>query len=90
MPENKDYILKEEKWFREHLNELLPKNRDKWAVVFKQELLGIFDSFTEAYEKGIDLAKSEKILVRQIREDDKPREISINYSLGLFDAEAPG
>lgn len=90
MTENQEYIQQEEAWFKANLQDLLKNHGGRWAVVYHQSLLGLFDSFSEAYKQGISLANSDQILVRQIREDDEPREISINYSLGLFDAPNPG
>lgn len=90
MADNKDYIQLEEAWFKKNLKDLLENHRGKWAVVYQQKLLGVYDSFSEAYEEGINLANSDHILVRQIRDDDEPRDISINYSLGLYDAPNPG
>jgi hypothetical protein len=38
----------------------------KFAVFFKGELLGVFDTNQEAYTKGYEKAKIEPFLVRQI------------------------
>lgn len=87
MNNGQNYIKQDEAWFKENLKALLEKHENKWVVVYQQNLLGVFDSFSEAYEKGTDLANSEKILVKQVRkEDEEPRDISINFTLGLYDA----
>jgi hypothetical protein len=82
-----DYIDIANQWFSDHLPELLQTHRGKWIVIFGNESIGVFDSFSEAYRNGIKTAKSEKIVVREIREEpEKPREISINATLGIIDA----
>ena len=85
---SKDYIDIANDWFDSNLNNLLQEHRGKWAVVFQSRLIGVYDSFSEAYKDGVVRANSEEILVRQIVEkDDKAAEISVNVTLGFMDAE---
>lgn len=86
---DKAYIQKEEAWFKKNLPKLLKEHRGKWIVVHQQKLVGIYDSFSKAYKEGINKTQSEQILIRQIRDEEEPRELSINFSLGLFDAPNP-
>jgi len=80
------HLDKGERWFKEHLDELLKEHKGKWVVVYQQKLLGIYDSFEEACVEGVKASGSEEIFVAQINEDyDKPREISVNATLGLMD-----
>lgn|GEM_PF-1063678 len=80
------YLDKEIAWFNDHRDEWLAQHRGKWAVIHQQALVGIFDSFPEAYEAGVKQTKSAQILVRQILEKQEPIEVSVNLSLGLFHA----
>ncbi|HUU02188.1 MAG TPA: hypothetical protein VM425_12155 [Myxococcota bacterium] len=66
-----DGILEEELvWFEANKAELLRTQPEKWAAVQGNRLLGVFDTFPEAFEKGSELANSTTILVRHIVEHD--------------------
>ena len=81
------YLDKENQWFREHLRELLEKHEGKWGVVHNQELIGIFDTFDEAYEYGLKKTQSEEILVKKIEKDEQTFQPPINVTLGLLNAK---
>jgi len=77
------YLVRELRWFNAHRRALLKAGRGKWAAVHNQELVGVFDTFAEAYRAASAEAKSGKVLVKQILEKDEPIALSVNYSLGL-------
>ena len=80
-----DHIKKEMEWFEAHRKELLEKARGKWVAVYNQKLIGIYDDLGTAYDNALDEAKSTKVLIKQILEEDEPLDISVNYRLGLLD-----
>jgi len=83
-----DYIDRANKWFEKHLPQLLRKHKGKWIVIFENELIGVYDTFSEAYHHGIEEIGSEQIFVRQVKKkDDKPMELSVNITLGLINAD---
>ena len=80
-----EYLEEGERWFEQNRKELLAKHKGKWIVVHDQKLIGIYDSFKEAFTKGIEATGSEGILVREVTEKDEPIDLSINIALGLLD-----
>lgn len=83
---NSDHLDKELQWFENHREELLKEHEGKWGVVYKQHLIGVYDSFAEAAQAGMVEARSERILVKRIVKDDEIEEPSVNLTLGLIDA----
>jgi|APCry1669189204_1035204.scaffolds.fasta_scaffold04741_4 hypothetical protein len=81
-----EYLQKDKEWFERNREELLKHHKSRWIAIHDQESIGIFDSFKEAYNQGVEKAGSEDITVRQITEKDEPIETSINLYLGLLDA----
>lgn len=81
-----EYLERDKEWFEAHRGELLKQYKGRWIVIHNQKQVGIFDSFQEAYNQGIEKTESEEITVRQITEQDEPIETSINLYLGLLDA----
>ncbi len=81
-----DYLDVANKWFNEHLDELLRDHEGKWGVVLDQHLIGAYDEFSEAYEKGVSEAGTEKILIRQIVRHEESHEPPVNLTLGLLSA----
>ncbi len=79
-----DHLIKEMEWFNEHRQELLAEHRGKWAVVHKQQLIGVYDDFSLAYSGGVTATKSPELLVTQILEEDEPIETSVNVTYGLL------
>jgi hypothetical protein len=65
-------IEREQAWYEEHKEELLAKYRGKWIVVHNENLVGVYDSSAEAYNKGVEITKCEEILVRSAEESEKP------------------
>lgn len=79
-----EYLNKEIKWFDANRKELLEKYKGKWAVVYHRSLVGAYDSFSEAYDAGIEKTKSEEILIKRITKKDDPFDPSINITLDLL------
>ena len=65
-----DHLPKLIEWFNEHRQELLAEHRGKIAVVYDQKLVGIYDTFSEAYVQGTSITGSPELLVKQILEVD--------------------
>ncbi len=79
-------LEKELAWFEENRKELFDKYPEKWACVYGDTLLGVFDSFSEAFKKGAKKASTDQILVKQILLKD-PEFRAPAYTLGiLFDS----
>lgn len=81
-----DHLEKELEWFNSHRAELLAANKGRWVAVYQQELLGIFDTFAEAYRYAVKTTQTPEVLVKQILAADDILDISINYRLGLLNA----
>ncbi|MBU1318469.1 MAG: hypothetical protein KKH67_04650 [candidate division Zixibacteria bacterium] len=86
---NSDHLEKELEWFEANKEELFKKYKGKWAVIHHQQLIGIYDSFTEGAVKGSDKANSDRILVKHVVQEDDIEEPSINLTLGLFHESRP-
>lgn len=79
-----DHLINELEWFNKHRHELLAEHRGKWAVVHKQQLIGVYDDFSSAYGGGTAATDSYELLVKQILEKEEPIEISVNITHGLL------
>ena len=84
-----EYLKAELAWFEEHRQELYQAHPDKWAVVHEGRLIGVYDSFPEAFEKGSDIVQSDRILVKQILLED-PIFTAPAYTLGIICAANTG
>lgn len=80
----KEYLTKQIEWFESNRESLLKENEGKWVVVHDQTLVGIYDTFDEAYRNGIEKTKSEEMLIKQITEKDEPIQMSISLLTGLI------
>ena len=78
-------LEKERAWYEANKVDLLAKHRGKWIVVHGDKLIGVYDSSTEAYNKGVEATQSEEILVRCVLEKDEPFTAPA-LTLGLLDA----
>ena len=78
-------LSKEINWFGANRASLLDQHRGKWAAVFGEELLGVFDTFEEAYSQGIRMTGGEKFLVKRIAETDEQTTVPA-LTLGLLNA----
>ncbi|MDP8239975.1 MAG: hypothetical protein P9X24_12865 [Candidatus Hatepunaea meridiana] len=65
-------LSKEQEFFRKKRKELLPNNRGKWVLIYKEEILGIFESFKNGLEQGYLQCGDEPFLLREITRVDKP------------------
>lgn len=81
-----EQLAAEKEWFENNLQYLMTTHKGQWAVVFNKELVGIFGSFQEAYNRGIQDTGTENIFIRQITEKNEPLDSSINLYLGLLSA----
>ena len=57
----------------------------RWAVIHGEELIGVFDSFEEAYSAGIKGTGSEEFLVKRILKTDEQASVPA-LTLGLLNA----
>ncbi len=82
---NRDYIDIASEWFANHLESLLKEHEGEWAVV-KDELIGVYPSYEDAYRQGVLCTGSEEFLVRRILDQRsiQTAEISVNLTLGLL------
>lgn len=55
-------------FYEEHFEEFKTKYVGRYLLIYKQELIGDFDSFDDAVEEGIRRYKSGPFLVRQAGE----------------------
>jgi hypothetical protein len=78
-------LEKERAWYEANKVDLLAKHRGKWIVVHGDRLVGIYDTSTEAYNKGVEVTRCEEILVRCVVEKDEPFSAPA-LTLGLLDA----
>ncbi|HUT98427.1 MAG TPA: hypothetical protein VM054_05045 [bacterium] len=65
MPDNNP-LEKELAWFEENRKRLFAEHPNKWVCVYGDKLIGIFDSFAEAFKMGVEKAGTDQILVKQI------------------------
>lgn len=63
-------LEKEMKWFEKNRKSLTEKHDGKYAVVFGEELVGVFDDFSEAFATGSEKVGSPNILVKMIVDRD--------------------
>lgn len=64
-------MLEEEyKYFKEHKKELLEKHKNKFVVIKKNELIGVYDSEKEAYEETTKDNVVGSFLIQQCVEDE--------------------
>jgi len=75
----------ESKWFAAHEAELLQRYADKWVVVYRESLIGAFESFSSAYREGVKLTNSEEIFICHVTETDDVFSAPANH-LGIIDA----
>jgi hypothetical protein len=68
-------LAKERAWFESNRQKLFAKYPRKWAVVSGGKLIGIYGSFSEAFEKGSVAAGTPHILVKQILLADGPMNV---------------
>jgi hypothetical protein len=78
-------LEKERSWYEANLADLLMKYRGKWIVVRGDKLVGVYETSTEAYNKGVEATRCEEILVRCVIEKDEPFSAPA-LTLGLLDA----
>ncbi|MCK4594738.1 hypothetical protein KAU45_09570 [bacterium] len=82
MPD-KSPLEKELAWFEENRKRLYAEHPNRWVCVYGDKLLGIFDSFSEAFEKGFEKAGTDQILVKQILLKD-PEFTAPAYTFGIM------
>ncbi|MFH1067353.1 MAG: hypothetical protein V1746_05595 [bacterium] len=68
-------LEKDEAFFQKELPKLLPE-AGKYALIFKQKLIGIFPTYQEALSKGYELAGLETFLVQQISQIPQVQQFS--------------
>lgn len=66
-----NHLERDLSWFERHRHRLFELFPGKWIAVRNRKPLGVFNTYSEAYEGGIEAAQSEKILVKQILERDE-------------------
>ena len=57
-------------YFARILRQLLDRDEGRFALIKGEELLGVFDTDQEAYQRGVELFGKEPFLVRQILRDE--------------------
>jgi hypothetical protein len=65
-------LEEEAAWFETHRKELFAAHPLKWVVVLGQKQIGIYDSFSEAFQQGSAAAGTPHVLVKQILDTDEP------------------
>jgi hypothetical protein len=73
-------LEKEMTWYDENKASLISEHEGKWIAVYGKSMLCIFDTFEEAYNEGIKIAKCEEILVRQIVREELIMEMPSNFA----------
>lgn len=86
MPE-KNPLEKELAWFEENRGRLFKEYPEKWVAVKGAQLLGIFNSFSEAFEEGVKRVGTTSLLVKQILEKDEIIHMPTYYS-SIFIADS--
>ena len=79
MPD-KNPLEKELAWFEENRKRLYAENPRKWVAVKGNTLLGVYDSFSLAFENGTKKAGTTSLLVKQILEKDEIINMPTYYS----------
>jgi len=66
------YLESDMEWFEKNRQQLLAEYRCQWAVIFHQQLLGVFPTFSEAFREGTARTGSTNILIQPILDVDEP------------------
>lgn len=81
-----EVLKKELEFFQKEREILLKDHAGKLALIKDQKVVGVFDSFGEAYSKGLELFGVAPFLIKQVVAQDERMQQAPALALGLLHA----
>ena len=63
---SKNSFLTEQKFFEKKKSELLKQATNKFVLIKKEEILGVYDSAEDAYKDGLDKIGNKPMYIKQV------------------------
>ncbi|MBS3141587.1 hypothetical protein J4405_05605 [Candidatus Woesearchaeota archaeon] len=81
----KNIFLKELETYEKNKQRLLKDSRGKFVLIKGEEIINVFDTYSDAVKVGIDKFGNTPFLVKQILEVDQPQ----NFTSNLIRVDIP-